>query len=1361
MYPLSSPQMGVYAGWAAYPQTTGYNLPSVVPFPRTIDADRLAAALQRIADSREVFHTRICTDSDGRPCQYADMQMPVRVKRMRMSDDEALHFIYQDFVRPFAIDGSEPLARFAVIETPQFHYLLIDMHHVIADGLTIVHSLLGIDLPRAYQGLPLLPATGSLYQMADEEQARCLTDDYQRAAEHQRARFRDVPFARLSEESSEAWGATLRRSSFLDRQRVDEWCAVNGLTPNLLWLGAFGLVMARWCRQRRIAFTVINHGRRGRQYADAYGMFVRSAPVIADMCGARAEPHAGSATVIDYVRSMRSELNSTIRYAAYPFTHFCRDMEVTPDVAFGFQATVQELVSLDGCSVQGWQLPPPMTRNDLSCMVYVTDNQYEVRMESSEALNSAFTLQALADAVVWTAGNMMAHPEARLADIAIVSEAEGQRLLTLSQGEKMEYDENDTFLRLFLRQAALTPDAVAVTDASGSLTYHELAERTAEKAAQWTRQGYAAGDIIPVKAEQTQAFLIAVIAAWRIGACIEVRGMGQEVISGQGAGSKGQENTHQTDYCLHSSTPPLLHSPNNLLHSPNVLLHSSTPSLLHSPNLAYIMYTSGSTGTPKGVMVSQRALTHFIHFIVRAWRLTSQSQIACHASVAFDASVEDLFPVLTTGGQLFIVPEPIRRDPDRLFQYLIDHGITGCCMTTQWGVMMAERYDLPLDYLCLGGERLMVAPHCRGRVFNTYGPTEMTVDATYYELQPGRHYDTIPIGRPLPDLSAYVVDVEGHLLPQGATGELWLAGPQMAEGYWGDAALTAQKFTACRFTEGRVYHTGDLARWNDEGLLEFMGRIDRQVKLRGYRIEPGQVECALLRIPGVQQAVVVVRPVGGQEQLCAYFSANRVITPAEMKTALSAALPAYMVPVAYLQMDRLPVTSSDKVDTDALPAITGLTSEADYVAPTTELERQWCGIFARVLGIERVGVTDDFFALGGTSLTAIHLLTAAAEQGLRLTYDQIFEHPTVASLVQVASMGQGAGCKVHENTTSTSRDAACRVRQEVASNTTSNIAHSTFDVPHSTFDVPHSTFDVPHSTFLTGATGFLGIHVLWELLGRGCHVVCLVRATDDKQAFARLLDVWQWYFPDSPNPSPSTLTAIAADITAPSLASMSLVREGTGAGLLIHCAADVRQYAPGDQLHRTNVEGTRHVIDFCLRHHLHMTHISTISLGQEYGRGQASGRELLFGRLTPYLLSKAEAENVVTEAVREQGLHAQILRVGNLTARQRDGVFQRYSDTNAFYALSQALQTMGCYPATMADVEVDMSPVDLSAQWVADALARPFDGSVEDVSNPEKTTVGVIARRWHLSPVSSGEFAARLHAAPLTDLQRFMLTTPK
>ncbi|MEG1718647.1 MAG: AMP-binding protein, partial [Bacteroidales bacterium] len=258
----------------------------------------------------------------------------------------------------------------------------------------------------------------------------------------------------------------------------------------------------------------------------------------------------------------------------------------------------------------------------------------------------------------------------------------------------------------------------------------------------------------------------------------------------------------------------------------------------HPESLAYMIYTSGSTGKPKGVMIPHRAKLNFIHFVAKRWELSADSHICCHSNFGFDASVEDLYPVLSVGGTLHILSTELRENLPGLYDYICRHGITGGCYTTQYGVLLASTYDLPIDYICLGGEKLSSNPNTKARVYNTYGPTEFTVDATYFELEHGKYYKNIPIGRPLYNSSAYIVDKNNHLVPRGVEGELCLIGRQIARGYWNRPELTAEKFIDCPFIEGeKMYRTGDLARWNEDGDLEYLGRIDSQVKLRGFRIE--------------------------------------------------------------------------------------------------------------------------------------------------------------------------------------------------------------------------------------------------------------------------------------------------------------------------------------------------------------------------------------------------------------------------------------------------------------------------------------------------------------------------------------------
>ena len=382
-------------------------------------------------------------------------------------------------------------------------------------------------------------------------------------------------------------------------------------------------------------------------------------------------------------------------------------------------------------------------------------------------------------------------------------------------------------------------------------------------------------------------------------------------------------------------------------------------------------------------MIPHAAKANFVQFIAKEWHHTEKSHICCHSSFSFDASIEDLYPVLTVGGTLYTVPQEARKDLAMLHDFIVKNGITGGCYTTQLGQMLLQMFpDLPVDYLVVGGEKMTIAPECKCRLINTYGPTEFTVDATFFDVEPGKEYRNIPIGRALDNLAAYVVDSFGHLVPNGVAGELCMAGPQMAAGYWKREDLTSEKFSEITIQgkQVKVYHTGDLVRYNAENQIEYLGRIDNQIKLRGFRIELGEIETLIGKFEGIQMESVQVREVGGVQHLCAYYTADREIDQEALRSFLAEELTDYMVPTAYMQLDEMPLTPNGKVNTKALP---NPDIQADeIVAPVTPSEKALFKLAAEMLKHEQFGITSNLIAMGLTSLSAMRFPAASNDSSV-------------------------------------------------------------------------------------------------------------------------------------------------------------------------------------------------------------------------------------------------------------------------------------------------------------------------------------------------------------------------------------------
>lgn len=1317
-YPLLQSQLGVLLSCVSSPLSTSYNLPTMVQFPKGLGANRLEDAIKRVIARRPVLKTRFVKEENGNIRQYVDESIDIPIVKHTSTESKALLYV-QQFVRPFPLFSGQPLCRFEIIETEQWIYLLADFHHTIADGITLAQLFWNKDLPECLKssdelkdpeknGRPRIynesvkPApTPAMYLHALEEQASFKTPAYHKAATYYQERFKDVEFTRLSTNVANPKGTIIRESAYLPSNDIDQWCDENGVSPNLLLMAAFTLVLSRLSRQQQVAYLTLNHGRTSKHLRNAYGMFVKSAPVAISV--------DESLSAISFIRSFRKELITTIRYSVYPITHLCRSLQVAPHITFAFQGpSIHEVVTLEGQSLSGSQLfnvdgnQKLLTgSNDLSCLIYQNDGVYEIRTESSEKLNNHSQLKLVAQAVKNCALRMMEDGERILADIGLLSDDEQQHIISLSQGERLEYDKRQTFIDLFLRQAALTPKATAVIDEQGALSYAELDALSADIARQLIAKGLKPNQFVGIMTFRNKEFVAAAIAVERAGGAYlpldhELpKERLQWIIKDAGIKIVISENVESYESSI-SSILSGIDRISGISRISASLTHNkldSTINIATPSSLAYMIYTSGTTGQPKGVVISHSAKLNLIHFITKQWQLTDKSRIACHSSFAFDASVEDLFPVLTVGGTLYIVPENIRKDMRQLHAYLWKNQITGGCYTTTFGVMLAQYGELPVKYLCLGGEQLntqLVAPY---HIFNTYGPTEFTVDATFHELRCEPIDDSNAIGRPLYNLAAYVVDRQGHLLPQGAIGELWLSGCQIAEGYWNQPQLTSEKFTQCRFAKGKVYHTGDLVRWNQDDLLEFIGRTDSQIKLRGYRIELGEIEQAIMKTEGILACKVVLRKPDkrlSEEHLTAYYTAHKEIQDKEFKELLKSSLPSYMIPSLFVRIDKMPLTNNGKTDLSRLP-IPSLSSKHCLTPPTNDNETLLCNLFAEVLGIEpvthayrlpsrreSVGINDDFFELGGSSIAIVRLMTELEKHGKRISYGDIFQASTPKALSLMLKASHSPEGRAMGDP---------RVKHEDEERGKHKDEGNGASLPSGDCGAVSAFLDKP--MLLTGATGFLGIHILWELLHKNTgKIYCLIRNKNGKDGASRLRERMQYYFNTNGEEYSDRIVIVNGSLPCFNVGGNQKLLNVSSVSTVIHCAADTRFFAKGTEIEDNNISGTQDIIAFCLQTGAHLIHISTssITLKDTY--------------TNPYIYSKYMAEQAVLKEMNTGRLQAKIMRVGNLSPRSTDGKVQINIQDNGFWRIIQLFRTIGAYPQDIADIPVELSQVDKVAKAI-------------------------------------------------------------
>ncbi|MBR4899150.1 MAG: amino acid adenylation domain-containing protein [Prevotella sp.] len=1007
--PLTEEQNGIMLDWVQHPDLTQYNVCCLHSCPPSVDAEKLYQCLIRMVERHDIFYTRIAHDDEGF-CQYIDRSQQLELDYVEM--DEADFDAYKhNYIRPINV-FRDALVHMAIVKTQEHVHFIIDASHLIIDGVSC--SLIWNELTKEYlqqqddNSSAIQPTPLGIYVAKEQEQLH--SPAYQQAEAFYKKAFEGYTMTRIPSPHPEAIGEFICAVTKMQKTEVEAFCKSYGLSPNILFMAASAIAFSAFSGEQRVAFYSVNHGRSDRQIREAIGMFVKTMPFKADLTN-------GDQPILDFVRDFKHQMMSNIRYGVYPFNHFCRELKIQPENSFNFHVTAKN-ATIGDLPVDAEQYYSGPVADSMTAGVWDKGDNYEIEIVYNDQRYDHWLMQQLANTIRSITENIMCHPDATLATLPLVTEDEARDILEVSTGDSLPSpaDYELDFVSMFCHQAQLSPTAIALVDHVGSLTYEELDRQSSLLAHHLiSEKGVTAGDRVVIKMSRCKEFMVAVIAVMKAGACYVPVDPNLPAERIQYIVNDSCARLIVNDEWITSQTSNLKPQTSNLKPQTSNLKSQTS-------NLAYIIYTSGSTGLPKGVVISHRALASFVRTCRHTYQLTSADRILCHASFSFDASVEDLFPILTCGGELHILDEAIRTDLPAIKTYIEEHHITGGNYTTAFGELLLMSYpDLPLRYVTLGGERLDRMPQgLTCRFFNSYGPTEFTVDATFWEAPQqtsNLHSSTPPIGRPVCDCQALVLDERGRILPLGCPGELCLSGPQIADGYWQRPELTAE-----RFVDGK-FRTGDFVRWQSIPAnlnpqtslqLEYIGRHDRLVKLYGFRIELGEIEAAIMAQPHIVQAIVLVRVVNGNTRLCAWFTANQPVDTTQLKASLSQSMPHYMIPAIYQQIDTIPLTTNGKIDEQKLPtehltlhSPSLLTHNSSLLTHNSPLESLLHDIVCETLGLESVSVEADLFSdLALSSLQAASVAFKAMKQGLDINVSTLYRARTIRQVVAASSSSQ-------------------------------------------------------------------------------------------------------------------------------------------------------------------------------------------------------------------------------------------------------------------------------------------------------------------------------------------------------------------
>ncbi|MFB9444226.1 non-ribosomal peptide synthetase/MFS transporter [Dactylosporangium vinaceum] len=1008
--PLSFAQERLWFMDQLVPDTAAYTVPIAVRLRGDLDADRLQAALTAVAARHETLRTRFVADADGRPQATVVDAPAVALERYAESGETAVRAIVAEFgARPFDLTTGALLRAALVRVGDDEHVLAVILHHIASDGWSIDVFLK--DLLHAYTGRdqPPLPVRYGDYaawqrtRYSGERLARDLTFWQKQLAGVPPL---DLPTdrPRPPEPSFRGAGHVMEYGEELSRA-VAALGRRFGATPYMTLLAAFQTLLFRYADQDDFALGSTVAGRTLPELESVVGLFANVLALRADLSG---EP-----TFAELVGRVRERVLDAFDHQETPFDRLVTHLRMPRDVSRSpvFQATFTMLnyhrgggLPDSGLGVEPFPIDARQTRFDLELYLFDPDVAgLSGFFTYNTDLFTAATIARMAGHLERILHAVAADPSVAVSRIPLLDAGERDGVLAAACGPTVDLAPSTLHARLEER-ARRTPDAPAVVFEGRALSYRELDARATALAAGLRAQGAGPGRIVGVRLERGLELAVALLAVLKSGAAY--------------LPLDPDNPPDRIAFMVQDAAPVAVLS--------TVDLSGPVPTVdlapLGSPNdVAYVIYTSGSTGKPKGVPTTHRAIHNRLDWMQRTYDLGAHDAVLHKTPIGFDVSVWELFWPLLSGARLVMARPGGHRDAAYLHDLIAAERITTVhFVPSMLAVFLAERGSpASLRRVIASGEALPVdlARTALQRlgcpVYNLYGPTEAAVDVSWWECTP-ENLDglaRVPIGRPIQNIELHVLDAAGAPVPVGVPGELHIGGVGVAAGYLNRPELTAE-----RFRNGR-YATGDIARRNPDGTLDYLGRRDDQVKLRGMRIEPGEIAAALRARPGIRDAAVIVREDRpGDQRLVAYVVGE---PDGDLRTALKQVLPDAMVPAAYVPLDALPVTANGKLDRRALPA-PAVEARAQFTAPATASEVAIAGVWAAVLGVARVGADDDFFDLGGHSLLATqvvaklrHVLPAP------VSVMDVFKHPTVrglAALVDTPAEARGPKRLLHELT---------------------------------------------------------------------------------------------------------------------------------------------------------------------------------------------------------------------------------------------------------------------------------------------------------------------------------------------------------
>ena len=1300
VYELTSSQKAILSTEQFYSGTSICNIGGTLLFKEKVDFDLLEQAINIFIKKNDGTRIQLIIENNV-PKQYIKPYEYLKLKLVEVSNDELNSLEESNISIPLNIINSQ-LFNFILVKLPDgTGGFTTKLHHLISDAWSM--KLVIDQITSIYKKLIDKEnfSTDSEYSYVDyihKEQEYLSGSTCEKDKEYWDKVFELSPECTSLKNNDDISCKFERKEFQFDSntlRKVNDFCKQEKISPFIFYLSIYSIYFGNILNTNNYIIGNPTLNRSNFSEKNTLGLFICTQPFVININNEN--------TFTEHCNALTQQQKNMYRHLKYPFNSILENIRKTHgssdrlfDIIFSYQ-NARANNKDSGIPFSSKWIPNKSQIESIMIHIKDIDNTGNLFIDY-DYLIDVFTEKEIVDfhnCILGMINQVLSDMLLPIKNIDIVNNDDKNYLINTLNDTFMEYDKNLTIIDVFEEQVKKYPNKIALSSGDISLTYSELNNRANIVATKLQSLGVKNKHIVALMLNRNENMIITILGILKSGATY----MPIDPDYPSDRIKFMLDNSATYALVTTKSLFDNINYENQTVFIDNLNFNDTIENLnikYSSDSLSYIMYTSGSTGNPKAVSIKHYNVINFVKSMQKRLNYIPDEEniVLSVTTMCFDIFVFEVFPTLLSGLHLVIANEMEARSPELLSKIIIDKKISKILTTPSRMKLLFfdEKYLKSLDYLkeiILGGEPFPkellhdFQKITKAKLYNLYGPTETTVYSTFKDLTNEKE---ITIGNPIENTEIYILNNNNKIMPVGCVGEICIGGCGVGNGYYNNPNLTDQVFIQNPYKENDIiYKTGDLGKWNSKEELVCLGRKDFQIKIRGYRVELGDIVSNIITFPNITDAVVIdqTNP-KGEKYLCAYIVSDIIIDTNQLHKYLTQKIPNYMVPSHFMQIEKIPLNLNHKVDRKALPmpVFEEHIEEMEYVAPRNSIEKLLCNLIAEHLNISRIGITNDIFNYSLDSLGIIQIQTKLLPYKLKINTQLFYKYRTIEEIVNHISIEDSYTDEIDETSLST-------VNQAFEQHT----------------DVIRTPMKKTYNNILLiGNTGFLGIHLLRDFLeNTNSNIFCLIRGKNELNSNDRLISLWNYYFKDMPLDY-NRIKIINADVTEPNFGLDESVYNNLSSSvdLVVNSAANVKYYGDYSEFKKVNVDLTANLINFCIDNNIEYAHVSTLGVSGNFlveNKNQVNSfteNDFYIGqnyKQNVYIQTKFEAENMIYTKVKD-GLKASIFRVGNLTGRYSDGVFQKNIEDNAFYNMLNLILKYKALPKNMLTNCLEFTPID-------------------------------------------------------------------